>query len=563
MLKSIYIKNYALFDETRISFPSGLNILTGETGAGKSLLVGALGLITGKRADNSAVFYPDLQCVVEAEFEVPANLIQAIKEIDAFDLSGNSLNIRRLINPNGKSRAFINDAPASLQLIRKVSGMLLDLHSQNENQDLLNPDRQLALLDEFVDNGSDLEKYQTLLSECQANARELQALVREEAQAKEQHDYLAFQFEELSQAQVNKGEETQLTQEINLLQNAESIRESLEFASETLYHQDSSTFNQLTEVSSRLEKSGNLLEGFVERLREAEEQIREVSYELDGLKEQAESDPARLAEIENRLALYHDLVRKYQVDNGDALVDKLEAISLKVNDFDSLSSRIESLRLSQTKRWKKLGTLALALESNRQKGKGPLEKAINNLLEEVGFKQAELEIRVERLVSEHGPIVIDGVNHQAHAHGINKVQYCIRTNPGLPAGPLSQIASGGEVSRVMLAIKAALADKSAFPVLIFDEIDTGISGEIAHRVGRVMRHLAERFQIISITHLPQIAARGHAHFLIEKEFRNDKTISGVRRLDEGDRVLALATMIHGESPSDTALENARELMQKA
>lgn len=562
MLKSIYLKNYALFDETRIRFPKGLNILTGETGAGKSLLVGALGLITGKRADSSAVFYPEMHCVVEAEFDIPDSLVTKLKQLDAFELDDKTLNIRRLIKPNGKSRAFINDAPASLQVIRQVSSMLLDLHSQNENQDLLNPDRQLELLDEFVDNADILEQYGQVLAEAQKGARELQAFRRQEREAKEQQDFIRFQLEELSQAQVTKGEEVQLTRELNLLQNAESVREALEFAALTLYHDDSSAYNQLTEVSARLGKSGALLENYTEKLKELEEQLREVSYELDGLKDQAESDPARLSDIESRLALYHDLVRKYQVEDGDALVDKQAAIALKVNDFDSLSDRIAALEIQQEAQWSEVAKLALKLEENRLRGKGKLEASINSLLAEVGFKQAELFIEISRLESERGPVTIDDKRIQPTVSGVNKVQYRIRTNPGLPAGPLSQIASGGEVSRVMLAIKAALADKAAFPVLIFDEIDTGISGEIAQRVGRVMQQLAQRFQILSITHLPQIAAKGDAHFLIEKASSDEKTVSGIRRLEENERPEVLATMIHGESPSAYALEHARELMEK-
>jgi DNA repair protein RecN (Recombination protein N) len=562
VLKSIYLKNYALFDETRIRFPKGLNILTGETGAGKSLLVGALGLITGKRADSSAVFYPEMHCVVEAEFDIPDSLVTKLKQLDAFELDDKTLNIRRLIKPNGKSRAFINDAPASLQVIRQVSSMLLDLHSQNENQDLLNPDRQLELLDEFVDNADILEQYGQVLAEAQKGARELQAFRRQEREAKEQQDFIRFQLEELSQAQVTKGEEVQLTRELNLLQNAESVREALEFAALTLYHDDSSAYNQLTEVSARLGKSGALLENYTEKLKELEEQLREVSYELDGLKDQAESDPARLSDIESRLALYHDLVRKYQVEDGDALVDKQAAIALKVNDFDSLSDRIAALEIQQEAQWSEVAKLALKLEENRLRGKGKLEASINSLLAEVGFKQAELFIEISRLESERGPVTIDDKRIQPTVSGVNKVQYRIRTNPGLPAGPLSQIASGGEVSRVMLAIKAALADKAAFPVLIFDEIDTGISGEIAQRVGRVMQQLAQRFQILSITHLPQIAAKGDAHFLIEKASSDEKTVSGIRRLEENERPEVLATMIHGESPSAYALEHARELMEK-
>ncbi len=565
MLKNLYIKNYALFEECSISFPANLNILTGETGAGKSLLVGALGLIMGKRADNSAVFFPDTKCVVEATFgDFSKSLQKKIESYEDFDFEDNQLIIRREISPSGKSRAFINDTPASLQLVRDVSNMLVDLHGQHENQSLLLPEQQMAVLDAFVGNQEVLSKFEEKLDKLKKIQADIRVLEQQERNAREKQDFLNFQVEELAEARLEADEEEQLEQELNLLQNSEEIRDALAFACDTLYdREEQSVHQQLSEVVGQLEKFkdvGEEFKGHLEQLIESRELLKDTSFALQNMLDTVDSDPERLAFIEERLAIYHKLKLKYKLRSGAELVALFEKLQTQADDFASLEGRIGQLRKEGAEKKEKVLELGLKLEENREQGRHALEKHINKLLAEVGFNGAEMHIQIERNFQENGELELEGKALKATRQGINKLTFLIRTNPGLPMGQLSQIASGGEISRVMLAIKSALADRLDFPVLIFDEIDTGISGEIANKVGRVMQQLSERFQIISITHLPQIASKGHEHFMILKNVENGRTVSSVRRLGLDERIYQLARMISGDDPSESAIKNALEMI---
>lgn len=566
MLKHLYIKNYALFAETHVDFPAGLNILTGETGAGKSLLVGALGLIMGKRADNSAIFFPDRKCIIEAEFgDLSPRLRKELTEQESFDMEEKSLLIRREIRINGKSRAFINDTPVSLQELRKVADRLLDLHDQHDHLDLLAADRQIFLLDAFAECSAPVAAFAAGLSESQRVLREIKTLEAREAQSRQQLEFTQFQLNELKEAGISAGEEEQLEQELNLLQNSEEIREALGMSVDRLYEQeDVSLYEQLSEVLEPLQKVAGvnkLIASEVSRLTDALNTFKDSAYSLKNLLETVESDPERLSFIEERLAVYHSLKLKYGVKTGEELIAKYEELQNGMEEFDSLADRIVGLGKEHAKLMKQLGTQGLAIEKMRFSVKKDLENRINALLKEVGFQDAHFEVVIERLKgSGANAINIEGESVQPGSRGINLVSFLIRTNPGLPVGPLSQIASGGEISRVMLAIKTVLADKSEFPVLIFDEIDVGISGEIAKKVGDVMKRLGEKFQILSITHLPQIAGKGHQHFMIRKQIQGETTVSSVHQLSHEERINELAKMISGEDPTESALRNATELI---
>lgn len=564
MLKHLYIKNYALFAETHVDFPSGLNILTGETGAGKSLLVGALGLIMGKRADSSAIFYPDRKCIIEAEFaDLSPRIREALRKEETFDMEENGLIIRREIRTNGKSRAFINDTPVSLQELKKAASLLLDLHDQHDHLDLLAAEKQVLLLDAFAGCEPQVEAFAALLAESQKNLRDIRALEAKEAQTRQQLEFTQFQLEELKAAGIAAGEEEELEQELNLLQHSEEIRETLGIAVDRLYEQDLSLYEQLSEVLDPLQKIASVNKQIAEealRLNEARNGIKEAAYTLKNLLETVESDPERLAFIEERLAVYHSLKRKYQVKSGEELIAKYEELQAGMEEFDSLSDRIESGRRAYARQMKELGEKGLEIEKMRLAVKSSLENSINTVLAEVGFQDATFDVSIRRTPGGINGIELEGEQLQPGPRGFNAVTFLIRTNPGLPMGPLSQIASGGEVSRVMLAIKTVLADKSEFPVLIFDEIDVGISGEIAKKVGDVMKKLAEKYQILSITHLPQIAGKGHQHFMIRKQIQGDTTVSSVQMLSREERIHELAKMLSGEYPTDSALKNATELI---
>ncbi|MEL6671660.1 MAG: DNA repair protein RecN [Bacteroidota bacterium] len=564
MLQHLYIKNYALFTETEVDFQAGFNVLTGETGAGKSLLVGALGLINGKRADSSVVFREDEKCVVEARFHELSPLIQKrVQSYEEFDFEGKELIIRREITPSGKSRAFINDTPVSLQILRQVSNLLLDMHGQHENQSLLQNDQQLSLLDAFAATEGVAASFGEDLRRLEAINQEIKRLREQEATAKQRQEFLQFQVEELRAANIQADEENELEQELNLLQNSEEVREAVGGASDLLYHQDESMYHVLSALLEPLRKVSGVNEQMreeIERLEEMCHSLKESAFNFQAMLEMVDSDPERLAFIEERLAIYYQLKLKLGVKTGEELMAQYEAFQAQLAEFSSLEDRIEDLVGEQDFLARELAKKGVSLEARRVAAKTSLEKQVCALLEEVGFQQATFEIQLERQPEENGLLEVDGARIKAFTHGINKITYVVRTNPGMPPGPLAQIASGGEISRVMLAIKAALAEKSSFPVLIFDEIDAGISGEIAKKVGQVMYNLARKFQILSITHLPQIAAKGDHHFQIEKSTDGVQTTSQVRALPQEERVEELAKMISGKDLTPSALNHARELM---
>ena len=566
MLSKLYIRNYGLFEETQVEFLPGLNILTGETGAGKSLLVGALGLILGKRADNSSIFLSDDKCVVEAHFsQLSPSRWKELENFEDFDLEGQPLIIRRELR-QGKSRAFINDTPVSLQVLREVGLKLLDLHAQHENQLLLSADQQVELLDAYAGCRHLTQGFGQKLLAYHQLGDSIRLKEEKDAQIKQQYDFLQHQVKELEEAQLQSGEEEALEEELKLLQNTEDIREALAFATNQLYQEENDIYSQIGEVLQSLDKIREVSQDFesnYSQLLESQETLKEVAFTLQGLLEQAESNPERLTIVEERLALYHNLKRKYTVKSSEELLETYEKLAGQLGEADSMEGKIQELKQELSQKRDELEMLGLEIEELRNQAKGPLEHRINTLLTEVGFKQARYEVQIRRNLQESGELQIDEETIKMVPNGINKVDFLIQTNPGVPAGPLSQIASGGELSRVMLAIKTILAEKFEFPVLIFDEIDTGISGEIANKVGQVMHQLGKKFQIIAITHLPQIAAKGNQHFKLIKEIEGNTTTSTVKQLSLVGRVHELATMMSGEHPSETALRNAQEMLSEA
>lgn len=564
MLTNLYIKNYALFSECSIDFHSGMNILTGETGAGKSLLVGALGLLLGKRSDTNVIFNTDQKCIVEAHFEkLSANICKELDAFEDFDREGNTVVVRRELATSGKTRVFINDTPISVQTLKQVMAVLIDLHGQNENQLLLEPEKQLRLLDEFAGTIHLVEQFKTQLSKCNKIQAQIKQLEAEEATAKQQFDYYSFMSQELADADLQAEEEENLEQEIKLLQNSEEIREALRFSVEEIYNSEQSAYQKISQALQLLSKVASYestISQESERLAEVKETLKEMTYSLQNLLDTVEADPERLSFIEERLGVYYRLKRKYNVKTAAELIGVLEEYSAKIDHFASIEDTIRELRTDWKKELQILGKIGVEIETIRKEHAEALSEKVNVLLREVGFREARFRISISRNIAENGILSVDAQNIRPTSSGINKGEFLIRTNPGLPEGLLSEIASGGEISRVMLAIKAALADKAEFPVLIFDEIDTGISGEVANKVGNVMQKLSESFQILAITHLPQIAAKGTNQYLIFKEVAGGMTYSGVRRLGKQERVMEIAKMMGGDNPSASALKNAKELM---
>lgn len=565
MLKSLYIRNYALIDELDMEFGQGLNILTGETGAGKSLLLGALGLILGRRADFSFIFNPDQKCIAEALFgHIPPSIQDRLARFDDFDAEASGeVRIRREVSSSGKSRAFVNDTPVSLTILREVTGMLVDFHGQHENQKLLTPENQVRLLDEYAGSDELVRKFGRMLKEHSQLGKTIESLVEQEQVARQQLDYYKFQFEELESASLDAKEEETLEAEMGLLQNAELIKDTLAASTDQLYHGESALYNQLSSVLPGLEKIADYsptVRESLEKLQEAAFAIQEVGFELTRLEEDTDLDPERLEELEERFDRYNRLKMKFSVGTVGELLALKDDFDAKILASDSLEQQIKEQEAARDKIRKDLGALGLKIEKTRQKALPKLAKKVNALLRQVGLENATFEVALTPLTSPEGWIEIGEHKIKPTTNGPHKVAFLISTNKGLPKGPLAKIASGGEISRVMLAIKSALADQAALSVLLFDEIDSGISGEVARKVGQVMLDLSEKYQVIAITHLPQIAGMGKTHFHIYKEVLGAKTLSRVRRLDGDQRILELAKMLSGSDPSPSAIENAREMI---
>jgi DNA repair protein RecN (Recombination protein N) len=564
MLRSIYISNYALIEESDIVLDKGLNILTGETGAGKSLLLGAIGLILGKRLDYGYIFNPDKKCVVEAVFEsLPAGLEAELRKIEDFDWDEEHLVIRREASADGKSRAFVNDTPVNLSVLKDITSLLVDLHGQHQNQMLLAPEFQLRLLDQYAGSTGDAREFGRQLQAMTKTRRQIEELQRDEAAARQQQDYFQFLFQELEAARLDPEEAAQIAQDLGLLEHAGEVKESLAAAVGRLYDEEPSAYSLISDAIAGLERASAMnaqIEQQQKSLQEARILVQEAARALGHIDGGIDLDPRSLEAMQARSELYSRLQRKFNADSVEALVALREEYRTKAGQSDALGEQVAGLQKELSAQAKALGEAGKALEAKRLQVAKALAPAVDGLLQQVGLDNAKFEVHVGRNAAADGPLELDGQRIQAHPHGINAVEFRIRTNAGMPMGALGQIASGGEVSRVMLAIKAALAEKAELSVLIFDEIDTGISGEVANKVGRVMAQLARRYQLIAITHLPQIAAKGDQHYRISKDIQDGKTQSRVDRLDEEGRVMELAHMLSGADPSESAIRNAKELI---
>jgi DNA repair protein RecN (Recombination protein N) len=563
MLCKIFIQNYALIEKAEIEFSPSLNVLTGETGAGKSILLGAIGLILGKRSDASVVIDPEQKCVVEAEFLVKITPeIKRLLEEAELEISEHII-LRREITPSGKSRAFINDTPVNLNTLRALTNSVVDLHSQHEGVQLMEEEYQLTILDQYAAIQTLVGDFATRLNELKKVDKKIQELRQQEAEAKKQVDYYRFQVEELKKSGLSTEEEEQIEQDLLLMQNAEQIREVLLMNIQALYESEVSVTNQLASANKALEKISGLspeINNELQKLQEASYLIADAVSGLQRIADLTDYDPAQLTALSERQSVYNRLKLKYGVRKTEDLLALLKDYEQKLEQFESIDDIILALEAQKKDMQAELISLGLEIENARIAAATELSTTINQSLQEVGLNKAEIQITVERLYHANGLLPIEDKRLQPDSRGLNRVCFLIRTNQGLPMGPLSAIASGGELSRVLLAIKTALAEKMQLAVLIFDEIDTGISGEVAMKVGKVMENIAKKHQIITITHLPQIASRKAKHFFIYKQVENERTFSRIRVLSIEERIKEIAKMMSGENPSSFALQSAEELI---
>ena len=567
MLKSLYIRDYALIERLEVAFGSGLNIITGETGAGKSILVGALKMILGERASTELVRTGARKAVIEGTFtgaDVPS--FRDLLEANEIDVGGDEVILRREITSGG-SRAFINDTPATLGVLREAADQLIDLHGQHEHQSLLRTETHLGLLDNFGGLGGLVARYREVYDRVAALVKERKALIARERELRQQKELYGFQIEEIDRVAPEEGEEEALEDERRVLENAETLYEATSGLYEMLYEADGAVHDQLVVARNELDDLARIDRSFEEALSEIQSAAiiaSETAKFLQDYNARIEFNPERLDDIRERIGELEGLKRKYggSLEAVIAYRQEIGETYRLAADFEGAIARLtEDVERAQ----EALSEAALRLSEKRHEVAERIERAIVEELAGLGMPHSRFEVRFERQAKADGWIRLPVAGrpperYAATTTGMDVVQFYISTNLGEAPRPLARVASGGEVSRIMLALKTILAKSERLPILVFDEIDTGISGAVAGKVGQSMKALAQYHQIIAITHLAQIAALGDVHFQVEKRAEGGRTSTRLHRLDEEARAAQLAELISGERVTEAALESARELM---
>lgn len=557
MLKSLHIENYTLIEHSDITFDGGFVAITGETGAGKSIMLGALALLLGGRADSHALFNPEHKCVIEALFETKGLQLKQFFENEDVDYSDDGIVIiRREILPSGKSRAFVNDTPVGLSFLKELGSRLIDIHSQHATLLLGESGFQTSLLDIISNDSDELSDYQKAFHNYFALKKELEQLSAEEQQNRKDYDYNKFLFEELEAAKLFDNEQEELEQESALLANAEDIKGTLSQVVGICDGDEDSALSRLNSCKSMLSKLTHLgdskdsplqFQSLYDRLDSALIELRDIIETLDSANEATIYSPERQQEVDDRLALIYKLQKKHSVDNISDLLTIKQQLSERLSAIDNNDERIREVMEAVDNAYKILQKKGKTLTQCRKKGSDLLEKEIMPLLTELGMPNATIKVTLES-------------SDNYNATGCNKVTILFNANKGGEPREIAKVASGGEMSRLMLAIKSLTSRAGLLPTVIFDEIDTGISGDISVRVGNIMKRMASNMQVIAITHLPQIAARASQHFKVYKGESNSRTTSNIRLLDNDQRRYELAVMLSSEPPSQAALQTATELM---
>jgi len=549
MLQKLSIRNYALIDTLEIDFDRGLNIITGETGAGKSIILGALSLILGQRAESKYFFNQDKKCVIEGSFFLADEQLKSLFENNDVDFQQETT-LRREIAIDGKSRAFINDTPVNLGTLKLIGENLIAIHSQHATLEISNADFQLLILDVLANHQPLLKNYKDGFRQLKQTEKQLALLTEQTDEAKKKQDYEQFLFNELEEAALKEDEQEHLEQELEKLTHAESIKRSLIASASLISESETAAINLVKEASLQLntvEKFDPAIAEINERLKSTLIELRDIASEISGIEENTEHNAARMETIQERLDLFYTLQQKHRVSSNTELLAIQEQLSQNLNALLNSDEQLEKLQKEIDALNKHLLQQAKDLDSNRRKAIIIAEKEVGAALKQMNMSNASISFNLTEQV-------------QLNNNGINEVQLLFTANAGQQAAPVGKVASGGELSRLMLAIKALLAKHTALPTLIFDEIDTGISGETALRVGEVIDALAKNMQILAITHLPQIASKGNSHYFVYKHEKADKTTTGIKKLKTEERVNAIAEMLSGKNPGASALQNAKELL---
>ena len=551
MLKRLAIRNYALIDDLDISFSDELNIMTGVTGAGKSIILGALSLILGQRAEGKYFFNQQKKCVIEGTFLVNEFHLNDFFTENDLDYNKETV-LRREISSDGKSRAFINDTPVNLATLKQLGEKLIDIHSQHATLEINDEDFQLLVIDTVAGNQNLLHTYREAFKAYRQTQSRLKELIALSERSKADLDYFQFQFDELEKANLSKGEQQDLEKELDALTHAEEIKRSLLTSIGLLYENEPSVIVQIKEAAINLasaERYNPEVKSLTERLNSCLIEIKDILSEIEGIEQSSLINEARLEEVNERLDLIYTLQKKHRAGSDTELISIREQISNKLDSILFADEDIEILKLESDQLHHKVMDLAAELDKSRNESIPKVEEQVMNTLAEIGMPNAILQIQHESLPE-----------GKFDLNGNNQIRFLFSANKGQSALPMNKVASGGELSRLMLSIKSLIAVHTALPTIIFDEIDTGISGEVALKVGNIMEKLSKNMQVIAITHLPQIASKGNTHYCVYKDEQTDNTHTNIRQLNEEERILELAKMLSGNNPGESAIQNARELL---
>jgi DNA repair protein RecN (Recombination protein N) len=548
MLSRLFIKNYALIKELEITPSSKLNIITGETGAGKSIMLGAIGLLLGNRADVRVLFDDEEKCVIEADFQIGAYKLQSVfKEAD-LDFA-EECNIRREISPNGKSRAFVNDTPVNLEVLELVTSKLMDIHSQHDTLQLGTNEFQLEIIDNYAQNQNYRETYYQAYQAYVKAENAYKKLLSEAEQARKEQDYNTFLLEELNKVKLDDLNQSELEQELEVLENAETIKSKLNLILSYLTHEEQGAENAMRSALvefKQVESYAHHFQTLLERANSLFIELKDIIAEVQREEEKTFLDEERIVQIKENLNLIYSLQKKHYKNSVEELIALRNELEEKVNRVLNLDGEIANLKNQKEQAYQTLIEIAEILSSSRKEVTQKIEKEVDTLLIDLGMPNAHVAIQISDIAPQ--------------ASGANLVAFLFSANKGVKPDTLKNVASGGEFSRLMLCIKYILAGKTALPTIIFDEIDTGISGEIAIKVSKMMKEMSKRHQLVVISHLPQTAANGDCHYFVYKDNSSERTISKIKRLNEQERLVEIAQMIGGANPSPTAMNSAKELL---
>ncbi|MDD2821205.1 MAG: DNA repair protein RecN [Flavobacterium sp.] len=549
MITSLSIKNYALIEKLSIDFSKGFSIITGETGAGKSIILGALGLVLGKRADLTSLKNKEEKCVIEAHFEISKYNLLPFFEANDLDYEEDTI-IRREILPSGKSRAFINDSPVNLQELQELSLYLIDIHSQQQTQELSDENVQFKIIDAIANNQHDILQYQTLLKSYKTDKSHLNTLLKRQGDSIKEQEYNTFLLDELASAKLKSGEQEVLEADFEKLNNVEIIKESIDKSLAIANEEQIGVLDHLKEIKVSLQKIASFSPDYhslLERITSITIEFDDISDELNRCSEKLINDPEQLELISQKLQLIFNLQKKHQVTTVDELLEIQTKLENSILEIGNLEEEISELTHIIQEKTIALDTLSAVIHENRVGSIPVLSQKLIAILETLGMPNVRFNIDINATLN-------------YYANGKDEIQFLFSANKGTDFGLLKKVASGGEMSRIMLAVKAILAQYSKLPTLIFDEIDTGVSGEIAIRMGEIMKEMSTSMQIFAITHLPQIAAKGTAHFKVFKSTVGDDTQSELKLLNTEERVVEIAQMLSGTVVSDSALNHAKALL---